>query len=176
MDRMGDTQIQATQKHFHAHPDTDTPMPSPASPTKHRRSRGIRATILLKSDQQAGRRRRGTRGRLPGFDAGLPPTQRRRASREQAPLHPCSRHQIRQARLHLPGHHRRRHNQDLATRPRPHTYAGHGLVHRRGSRHWLLGCRARAPSNSGKHRQGPRRSGLSDVVRHKVGASSVISE
>ncbi len=70
MDRMGDTQIQAPQKHFHAHPDTDTPMPSPASPTKHRRSRGIRATILLKSDQQAGRRRRGTRGRLPGFDAG----------------------------------------------------------------------------------------------------------
>jgi transposase len=35
----------------------------------HLRRRGIRATIPLKSDQQAGRRRRGRRGRLPGFDA-----------------------------------------------------------------------------------------------------------
>ena len=35
----------------------------------HLRSRGIRATIPLKADQQAGRRRRGARGRLPGFDA-----------------------------------------------------------------------------------------------------------
>lgn len=35
----------------------------------HLRGRGIRATIPLKSDQQAGRRRRGTRGRLPSFDA-----------------------------------------------------------------------------------------------------------
>ena len=35
----------------------------------HLRGRGIRATIPLKSDQQIGRRRRGTRGRLPGFDA-----------------------------------------------------------------------------------------------------------
>jgi transposase len=34
----------------------------------HLRGRGIRAVIPLKSDQQAGRRRRGTRGRLPGFD------------------------------------------------------------------------------------------------------------
>ena len=34
----------------------------------HLRSRGIRATIPLKADQQAGRRRRGARGRLPGFD------------------------------------------------------------------------------------------------------------
>lgn len=34
----------------------------------HLRRRGIRAVIPLKSDQQAGRRRRGTRGRLPGFD------------------------------------------------------------------------------------------------------------
>lgn len=35
----------------------------------HLRRRGIRATIPLKSDQQAGRRRRGTRGRLPAFDS-----------------------------------------------------------------------------------------------------------
>jgi transposase len=35
----------------------------------HCRDRGIRATIPLKADQQAGRRRRGARGRLPGFDA-----------------------------------------------------------------------------------------------------------
>ncbi len=35
----------------------------------HLRSRGIRATIPLKSDQQAGRRGRGARGRLPGFNA-----------------------------------------------------------------------------------------------------------
>jgi len=35
---------------------------------RHLRHRGIRATIPLKADQQAGRRRRGTRGRLPGFD------------------------------------------------------------------------------------------------------------
>jgi transposase len=38
----------------------------------HLRNRGIRATIPLKVDQQpgqqTGRRRRGTRGRLPGFD------------------------------------------------------------------------------------------------------------
>jgi len=34
----------------------------------HLRHRGIRATIPLKADQQAGRRRRGSRGRLPGFD------------------------------------------------------------------------------------------------------------
>jgi transposase len=34
----------------------------------HLRGRGIRSVIPLKSDQQAGRRRRGTRGRLPGFD------------------------------------------------------------------------------------------------------------
>lgn len=35
----------------------------------HCRGRGIRATIPLKADQQAGRRRRGARGRLPAFDA-----------------------------------------------------------------------------------------------------------
>ena len=35
----------------------------------HLRGRGIRATIPLKSDQQAGRRRRGAQGRLPAFDA-----------------------------------------------------------------------------------------------------------
>lgn len=36
---------------------------------KHLRSRGIKAVIPLKADQQVGRRRRGTRGRLPAFDA-----------------------------------------------------------------------------------------------------------
>ncbi len=36
---------------------------------RHLRSRGIKAVIPLKADQQAGRRRRGTRGRLPSFDA-----------------------------------------------------------------------------------------------------------
>ena len=35
----------------------------------HLRNRGIKAVIPLKADQQAGRRRRGTRGRLPAFDA-----------------------------------------------------------------------------------------------------------
>jgi transposase len=35
----------------------------------HLRRRGIRATIPLKADQQVGRRRRGTKGRLPAFDA-----------------------------------------------------------------------------------------------------------
>ena len=35
---------------------------------RHLRGRGTRATIPLKADQQAGRRRRGARGRLPGFD------------------------------------------------------------------------------------------------------------
>lgn len=35
----------------------------------HLRGRGIRATIPLKSDQRAGRRRAGARGRLPSFDA-----------------------------------------------------------------------------------------------------------
>jgi transposase len=35
----------------------------------HLRKRGIRATIPLKADQQAGRRRRGARGRLPAFDS-----------------------------------------------------------------------------------------------------------
>jgi len=35
---------------------------------EHLRRRGIRATIPLKADQRAGRRRRGARGRLPGFD------------------------------------------------------------------------------------------------------------
>jgi len=35
----------------------------------HLRGRGIRTTIPLKADQQPGRRRRGTRGRLPAFDA-----------------------------------------------------------------------------------------------------------
>lgn len=34
----------------------------------HLRARGIKTTIPLKSDQQAGRRRRGARGRLPAFD------------------------------------------------------------------------------------------------------------
>jgi transposase len=34
----------------------------------HLRKRGIRATIPLKVDQQAGRRGRGARGRLPGFN------------------------------------------------------------------------------------------------------------
>ena len=34
----------------------------------HLRARGIRATIPLKADRQAGRRRRGARGRLPAFD------------------------------------------------------------------------------------------------------------
>lgn len=34
----------------------------------HLRARGIKAVIPLKADQQAGRRRRGTRGRLPAFD------------------------------------------------------------------------------------------------------------
>ena len=37
---------------------------------QHLRTRGIKAVIPLKADQQAGRRRRGTRGRLPAFDAG----------------------------------------------------------------------------------------------------------
>jgi transposase len=35
----------------------------------HLRARGIKAVIPLKADQQAGRRRRGTQGRLPAFDA-----------------------------------------------------------------------------------------------------------
>jgi transposase len=35
---------------------------------EHLRNRGIRATIPLKADQLAGRRRRGARGRLPTFD------------------------------------------------------------------------------------------------------------
>lgn len=35
----------------------------------HLRRRGIKAVIPLKADQQPGRRRRGTRGRLPAFDA-----------------------------------------------------------------------------------------------------------
>lgn len=35
----------------------------------HLRDRGIKAVIPLKADQQPGRRRRGTRGRLPAFDA-----------------------------------------------------------------------------------------------------------
>jgi len=35
----------------------------------HLRRRGIKATIPLKADQLPGRRRRGTRGRLPAFDA-----------------------------------------------------------------------------------------------------------
>jgi len=35
----------------------------------HCRDRRIRATIPVKADQQAGRRRRGARGRLPAFDA-----------------------------------------------------------------------------------------------------------
>jgi transposase len=34
----------------------------------HLRGRGIQATIPLKSDQQASRRRRGSTGRLPNFD------------------------------------------------------------------------------------------------------------
>jgi transposase len=34
----------------------------------HLRGRGIRAVIPLKADQQPGRRRRGSRGRPPGFD------------------------------------------------------------------------------------------------------------
>lgn len=36
---------------------------------EHLRRRGIKATIPLKADQLPGRRRRGTRGRLPAFDA-----------------------------------------------------------------------------------------------------------
>jgi len=36
---------------------------------QHLRTRGIKAVIPLKADQQTGRRRRGTRGRLPAFDA-----------------------------------------------------------------------------------------------------------
>lgn len=36
---------------------------------RHLRTRGIKAVIPLKADQQAGRRRQGTRGRLPAFDA-----------------------------------------------------------------------------------------------------------
>jgi transposase len=35
---------------------------------RHLRERRITAVIPLKSDQQTGRRRRGSRGRLPGFD------------------------------------------------------------------------------------------------------------
>jgi transposase len=41
----------------------------------HLRDRGIQAVIPLKADQQPGRRRRGSRGRLPGFD---PETYRQR--------------------------------------------------------------------------------------------------
>jgi len=47
-------------------PTRPTP-PRPSAATAA--AAGIRATIPLKSDQQAGRRRRGARGRLPGFDA-----------------------------------------------------------------------------------------------------------
>ena len=48
---------------------------------EHLRRRGIRATIPLKADQQAGRRRRGARGRLPGFD---PDSYRQRNTVERA--------------------------------------------------------------------------------------------
>jgi len=38
---------------------------------KHLRDRGTKAVIPLKADQQPGRRKRGTRGRLPAFDSAV---------------------------------------------------------------------------------------------------------
>jgi len=72
----------------------------------HLRARGIKAVIPLKADQQAGRRRRGTRGRLPAFDAQVY-RERNVVERAVNKLRgtPRGGHQVRQARLRLPRHH-----------------------------------------------------------------------
>jgi transposase len=94
----------------------------------HLRDRRITAVIPLKTDQLPGRRRRGARGRLPGFD---PEAYRQRNVVERAvnklrnTRAVATRYDKRDFRL--PRHHRRRSNQDLATRPRPTRYPGHGL-------------------------------------------------
>ena len=93
------------------------------------RARGIRATIPLKTDQQAGRRGRkaGPTARLrPG---GLPRPQRRRTRHRQAPRHPSGRHPLRQTRLRLPRYHHPR-------RPRSRVWR-HATPHHRRTGHDL---------------------------------------
>jgi len=94
---------------------------SSAANRAYPRKRGIQAVIPVKEDQKRHRRARGRARRAP---AGLRPrtlqaAQHRRALLQQAQAVPRRRHPMRQARLHVPGHRRRRLDTDLATRPRP---------------------------------------------------------
>ncbi|WP_432973609.1 zinc-ribbon domain-containing protein [Dactylosporangium sp. CA-233914] len=93
------------------------------------RRRRIAATIPERADQQANRRKHGAAGgRPPAFDAERYKernTVERAVSKTQTV--PSRGHALRQACLHVPGHHRRRNHQNLA--PRPH--------HQRSKRHGL---------------------------------------
>ena len=109
----------------------------PTRPTRPRRSapalraRGIRATIPLKTDQQAGRRGRKATGRLPAFD---PVAYRDRNVVERAV------NKLRGTRAVATRYDKRdfvyrgtittRRHQDLAPRPRHQRLPGHGLVSR----------------------------------------------
>jgi hypothetical protein len=94
---------------------------SSAANRTYLRKRGIKAVIAVKEDQKNHRRRRGRAGgRPPAFDAGHYKDRNTvRALLWQAQAVQSGRHPLRQARADLPGHHRRRHHQNLATRPRP---------------------------------------------------------
>ena len=86
----------------------------------HLSRRGIKAVIAIKDDQHAARRRKGSRGgRPPSFDQVHyrdRNTVERAVNKLRAP--PRRGHPLRQTRLHLPRHHHRRRNHDLAPRPR----------------------------------------------------------
>jgi hypothetical protein len=96
---------------------------SSAANRAYPRRRGIRAVIPVKEDQKKHRRARGRAGgRPPAFDPGRYKERNTVALLQQAQAVPRRRDPLRQARLHVPGHHRRRLDPDLAARSRPLIY------------------------------------------------------
>jgi Transposase DDE domain len=95
---------------------------SSAANRSYLRQRGITAVIPVKEDQKKHRRARGSAGgRPPAFAAGR---YKERTTVERcfakAKAVPCRRDPLRQARVHVPGHRRRRLDPDLAAGSRPH--------------------------------------------------------
>jgi Transposase DDE domain len=94
---------------------------SSAANRAYLRKRGIKAVIPVEEDQKKHRRGRGRAG---GRAARLrrrtlQGAQHRRALFRQAQAVPCRRDPLRQARVHVPGHRRRRVDPDLAAGSRP---------------------------------------------------------
>ena len=96
---------------------------SSAANRAYLRRRGIRAVIPVKEDQKNNRRARGRDGgRPPAFDPDITRSATPWSAVQQAQAVPRRGDPLRQARVHVPGHRRRRLDPDLAARPRSMTY------------------------------------------------------